>query len=78
MKNEEFMIDNHPVLGEEDCGQGKYALYVQYIRTEGRYMIMYRSDDREKLNQIAERINDARHLIVKQRKDKENVEAYVL
>ena len=69
--------ENYPVLGE-DCGVGKYTLYVQYIQTEGRYMIMFRSDDREQLKQIAERINEARCLIYPKRKDGENIEAYVM
>ena len=70
-------IGNYPVLGEE-CGVGKYTLYVQHIQTEGRYMIMFRSDDREELERIAEHINEARCLIYQKRKDSENIEAYVM
>ena len=75
-KESEFVA--YSVLSENECGKGTYTLYVQSIRVEGRYMIMFMSDDREELKEVAKRIEEARHLIYQKRKDKENIEAYVL
>ena len=75
-KESEFVA--YSVLSENECGKGTYTLYVQSIRVEGRYMIMFMSDDREELKEVANRIEEARHLIYQKRKDKENIEAYVL
>ena len=75
-KESEFVA--YSVLSEDECGKGVYTLYVQSIRVEGRYMIMFKSDDREELKEVAKRIEEARHLIYQKRKDKENIEAYVL
>lgn len=75
-KESEFVA--YSVLSENECGKGTYTLYVQSIRVEGRYMIMFKSDDREELKEVAKRIEEARHLIYQKRKDKENIEAYVL
>lgn len=41
-KESEFIA--YSVLSESECGKGAYTLYVQSIRTEGRYMIMFKSD----------------------------------
>ena len=41
-------------------------------------MIMFKSDDRKELEEVANRIEEARHLIYQKRKDKENIEAFVL
>lgn len=75
-KESEFVA--YSVLSEDECGKGLYTLYVQSIRVEGRYMIMFKSDDRKELEEVANRIEKARHLIYQKRKDKENIEAYVL
>ena len=75
-KESEFVA--YSVLSEDECGKGVYTLYVQSIRVEGRYMIMFKSDDRKELEEVANRIEKARHLIYQKRKDKENIEAYVL
>lgn len=75
-KESEFVA--YSVLSEDECGKGLYTLYVQSIRVEGRYMIMFKSDDRKELEEVANRIEEARHLIYQKRKDKENIEAYVL
>ena len=68
----------YSVLSESDCGKGTYTLYVQSIRTEGRYLIMFKSDDKAELDKVADRINEVRHSIYKNRKDEENIEAYVM
>jgi len=39
---------------------------------------MFMSDDREELKEVADRINEVRHSIYKNRRDKENIEAYVV
>ena len=75
-KESEFIA--YSVLSESECGKGAYTLYVQSIRVEGRYMIMFKSDDREELKEVADRINEVRHSIYKNRRDKENIEAYVI
>ena len=75
-KESEFVA--YSVLSENECGKGTYTLYVQSIRVEGRYMIMFMSDDREELKEVADRINEVRHSIYKNRRDKENIEAYVV
>lgn len=75
-KESEFIA--YSVLSESECGKGAYTLYVQSIRVEGRYMIMFMSDDREELKEVADRINEVRHSIYKNRRDKENIEAYVI
>ena len=75
-KESEFVA--YSVLSEDECGKGVYTLYVQSIRVEGRYMIMFKSDDRKELEEVANRIEESRHLIYQKRKDKENIEAYVL
>jgi hypothetical protein len=75
-KESEFVA--YSVLSEDECGKGVYTLYVQSIRVEGRYMIMFKSDDREELKEVAKRIEEARHLIYPKRKDEENIEAYVI
>jgi hypothetical protein len=75
-KESEFVA--YSVLSENECGKGTYTLYVQSIRVEGRYMIMFKSDDREELKEVADRINEVRHSIYKNRRDKENIEAYVV
>ena len=75
-KESEFVA--YSVLSENECGKGTYTLYVQSIRVEGRYMIMFMSDDREELKEVADRINEVRHSIYKNRRDKENIEAYVM
>ena len=75
-KESEFVA--YSVLSEDECGKGVYTLYVQSIRVEGRYMIMFMSDDREELKEVADRINEVRHSIYKNRRDKENIEAYVV
>ena len=72
-KESEFVA--YSVLSEDECGKGVYTLYVQSIRVEGRYMIMFKSDDREELKEVADRINEVRHSIYKNRRDKENIEA---
>ena len=53
-KESEFVA--YSVLSEDECGKGVYTLYVQSIRVEGRYMIMFKSDDREELKEVAKRI----------------------
>ena len=75
-KESEFIA--YSVLSESECGKGAYTLYVQSIRTEGRYMIMFKSDNKEELNRVAEQINEVRHLVNENRKDTENIEAYVM
>ena len=65
-KESEFVA--YSVLSEDECGKGVYTLYVQSIRVEGRYMIMFKSDDREELKEVAKRIEEARHLIYPKRK----------
>ena len=40
-KESEFVA--YSVLSENECGKGTYTLYVQSIRVEGRYMIMFMS-----------------------------------
>ena len=62
---EEIYTDTIPVLGEKDCGAGKYTLYVQYWHKDGYYYMMFKSDDKENLEKMAERCNklrEARHL----------------
>jgi hypothetical protein len=78
MESNEMIIEKYPVLGEKECGTGRYVLYVQCIQKEGQYMIMFKSEDYKELNQTAQQINEARYLIYKNRKDKENIEAFVL
>ena len=75
-KESEFVA--YSVLSEDECGKGVYTLYVQSIRVEGRYMIMFKSDDRKELEEVANRIEESRHLIYQKRKDEENIEAYVI
>lgn len=75
-KESEFVA--YSVLSKNECGKGTYTLYVQSICVEGRYMIMFMSDDREELKEVADRINEVRHSIYKNRRDKENIEAYVV
>ena len=75
-KESEFIA--YSVLSESECGKGAYTLYVQSIRTEGRYLIMFKSDDKAELDKVADRINEVRHSIYKNRKDEENIEAYVM
>ena len=59
-KESEFVA--YSVLSEDECGKGVYTLYVQSIRVEGRYMIMFKSDDRKELEEVAKQIEEARHL----------------
>ena len=76
--DEGIFLDMIPVLGEKDCGTGHYTLYVQYWHKDNYYYMMFKSDDKEKLELMAEQCNYLRNERHQRRKNPDLEEAFVI